>query len=189
LQLQQHRFSTLSQAIASLEPTPHQRTHSMRETPAKYKFRILVGGVAPTIISVRWGRPREIQRPCRALTVRGFTLQQSSQNRGYRMPHRRLHQGSTCKTIDRHSSKCRVMSRRSGACLIRIAADDATSGSPLRRSIRTSKTASCRHCGLHLCLSFCRSGPSRRTQEIFKHSETFPRPKGLASPNLQHWRH
>ena len=46
LQLQQHRFSTLSQAIArSLEPTPHQRTHSMRETPAKYKFRILVGGV------------------------------------------------------------------------------------------------------------------------------------------------
>ena len=41
----------------------------MRETPAKYEFKIFVGGVAPTKISVRWGRPREIQRPCRALHV------------------------------------------------------------------------------------------------------------------------
>jgi len=39
----------------------------MRENPAKHKFKIFVGGVAPTKISVRWGRPREIQRPCRAL--------------------------------------------------------------------------------------------------------------------------
>ena len=42
----------------------------MRETPAKYEFTILVEGVAqsvaPTKISVQWGRPREIQRPCRA---------------------------------------------------------------------------------------------------------------------------
>jgi hypothetical protein len=41
----------------------------MRETPAKHEVKIFVGGVAPTKISVRWGRPREIQRPCRALGV------------------------------------------------------------------------------------------------------------------------
>ncbi len=45
----------------------------MRETPAKYEFTILVEGVAqsvaPTKISVQWGRPREIQRPCRALVT------------------------------------------------------------------------------------------------------------------------
>ncbi len=41
----------------------------MRETPSKYKNNIIVGGVAHTEISLRWGRPREIQRPYRALPV------------------------------------------------------------------------------------------------------------------------
>lgn len=66
MQLQQHRFNTLSQAIASLEAPPS--THAQHAgNPAKHEFTNFVGCVAPTKISVRWGRPRKIQRPCRAL--------------------------------------------------------------------------------------------------------------------------
>ncbi len=46
----------------------------MRETPEKHEFEVFVGGVALTKISVRWGRPREIQKPCRALVTVVFAV-------------------------------------------------------------------------------------------------------------------
>jgi len=63
LQLQHHRFSMPSQAVVSLEPT----LINVRIACGKPPQNTFCTGRSPHKISVRWGRPREIQRPCRAL--------------------------------------------------------------------------------------------------------------------------
>ena len=68
LQLQQHRFSKLCQAIASLEPAPINVRIACGKPPQNTNTTFL--WAAPTKISVRLGRPHEIQRPCRALVSR-----------------------------------------------------------------------------------------------------------------------
>ncbi len=56
-------------------PHPHECNYANNIVSARSvkPLRVLnqppLTGVAPTKISVRWGRPREIQTPCRALVM------------------------------------------------------------------------------------------------------------------------
>jgi len=60
-------FSKLCRAIASLEPAPINVRIACGKPPQNANTKC----AAPTKNSVRWGRPREIQRPCRALLAAG----------------------------------------------------------------------------------------------------------------------